>query len=121
MGEIARLFDSKLTLALQRRGAPWHWARSIPWKRIRCSRGRGTGVERIVVQRKPHAPIVTDFVACVGCRAMYWSPIPRPDPVAKRPGQDMTAIGGPDTSAALKRDSADAAVDYRKPGRSGKR
>jgi hypothetical protein len=29
--------------------------------------------ERIVVQRKPNAPIVTDFVACVGCKAMYWS------------------------------------------------
>jgi hypothetical protein len=77
--------------------------------------------QRVVVQRKPHAPVVTDFVACVGCKAMYFSPIPRPDPVAKRPGQDMTAIGGPDTSAALRRDSADAAADYRKPGRSGKR
>ena len=33
--------------------------------------------ERVVVQRKPAAPIVTDFVACVECSAMYWSP-PRP-------------------------------------------
>ena len=30
--------------------------------------------ERIVVQRKPHPPIVTDFVACVGCKTMYWAP-----------------------------------------------
>ena len=34
--------------------------------------------ERIVVQRKPHPPIVTDFVACVGCKTMYFSPVPRP-------------------------------------------
>jgi hypothetical protein len=31
--------------------------------------------ERVVVQRKPHSPIVTDFVACVGCRAMYFAPL----------------------------------------------
>jgi|KBSMisStandDraft_5_1062788.scaffolds.fasta_scaffold56484_2 hypothetical protein len=24
--------------------------------------------ERVVVSRKPHAAVVTDFVACVGCR-----------------------------------------------------
>ena len=28
--------------------------------------------ERIVVQRKPNAPITTDFVACLACRAMYF-------------------------------------------------
>jgi hypothetical protein len=33
--------------------------------------------ERIVVQRKPHPPIVTDFVACVGCKTMYWAPLSR--------------------------------------------
>lgn len=27
------------------------------------------------MQRKPAAPIVTDFVACVGCSAMYWLPM----------------------------------------------
>ena len=27
--------------------------------------------EGVVVQRKPHGGIATDFVACVGCRAMY--------------------------------------------------
>ena len=30
--------------------------------------------ERIVVQRRPHPPIVTDFVACMGCKTMYWAP-----------------------------------------------
>jgi len=28
--------------------------------------------ERIVVQRKPNAPITTNFVACLACRAMYF-------------------------------------------------
>lgn len=78
--------------------------------------------ERIIVQRKPHAPIVTDFVACVGCRAMYFAPPPRPLPPEHRPGHGMTGIGGPeqrstDSSEALKRDAAEAAKDYRKPGR----
>lgn len=31
--------------------------------------------ERVVVQRRPHPPIVTDFVACVGCRSVYYSPL----------------------------------------------
>ena len=55
--------------------------------------------ERVIVQRKPAAPIVTDFVACVECCAMYWSPIrPRAteefnyakaygDRLKRRPGQ----------------------------------
>jgi len=81
--------------------------------------------ERIVVQREPHPPVVTDFVACVGCRAVYFSPVRRTDPPESRPGQEMREIGGPeprrDTSEALKRDAADAAADYRKPGRSGRR
>ena len=75
--------------------------------------------ERVIVQRKPHGPIVTDFVACVGCRAVYYSPVPRPDPPEKLPGHGMGAIGGPplDSDEKLKRDAADAAKDYRKPGR----
>lgn len=79
--------------------------------------------ERVVVQRKPSPPIVTDFVACVGCRAMYFAPQPRPDPKPLRPGDDMKAIGWPppDTDAALKRDAAIAARDYVKPGRHRKR
>lgn len=28
--------------------------------------------ERVVVQREPAALIVTDFVACIGCSAMYF-------------------------------------------------
>jgi hypothetical protein len=40
-------------------------------------------------ERKPHALIVTDFVACVGCRAMFYAPIPRPDPMPLRPGNNM--------------------------------
>ena len=81
--------------------------------------------ERVVVQRKPHPPIVTDFVACVGCKAMYWAPQAAPLPPERSPGQEMKAIGGPerqeDSSEALKRDARDVAKDYRKPGRSGRR
>jgi hypothetical protein len=75
--------------------------------------------ERVVVHRKPQDPIVTDFVACVGCRAMYFAPVHVPDPAPVKPGDRMGAIGGPesDSAAALKRDAADAAQDYVKPGR----
>jgi hypothetical protein len=79
--------------------------------------------ERVVVRRKPHDPIVTDFVACVGCRAMYFAPISLADAPPAGPGDNMGAIGGPepDSAAALKRDAAEAALDYRKPRRSGRR
>ena len=81
--------------------------------------------ERVVVQRKLHPPIVTDFVACVGCKAMYWAPQAASLPPERSPGQEMKAIGGPerqeDSSEALKRDARDVAKDYRKPGRSGRR
>jgi hypothetical protein len=81
--------------------------------------------ERVIVQRRPGSPIVTDFVACVGCRAVYFSPVPRPDALEVRPGHNLGAIGPPppprtwpsDSDAALKRDAADAAEDYVKPGR----
>lgn len=33
--------------------------------------------ERVVVKRRPGAPVVTDFVACVGCRTMYFVPLVR--------------------------------------------
>ena len=36
--------------------------------------GQTDNVERVVVQRKPNLPIVTDFVACVGCRAVDPAP-----------------------------------------------
>ena len=81
--------------------------------------------ERIVVQRKPHPPVVTDFVACVGCKAVYFAPLRRPDPPEIRLGHGMGGLGGPEprpeASEALKRDAADAAKDYRKPSRSGRR
>jgi hypothetical protein len=70
--------------------------------------------ERIVVQRKPHPAVVTHFVACVGCKAMYFAPVRRLDPPEIRPGHEMGGIGGPeprpDTNAAFKRDAADAAT-----------
>ena len=52
--------------------------------------------ERIVVQRRPNAPITTDFVACLSCRAMYFVPLP---PIVVTPRDGPTgggAIGGPD-------------------------
>jgi hypothetical protein len=51
--------------------------------------------ERIVVQRKPHPPVATDFVASVGCKAMYCAPLRRPDQPEIWPGQEMRGIGGP--------------------------
>jgi len=60
-----------------------------------------------------------------GSKTVYFAPVRRPDPPETRPGQEMRGVGGPeprpDTSEALKRDAADAATDYRKPGRSGRR
>lgn len=81
--------------------------------------------ERVIVQRRPGSPVVTDFVACVGCRAMYFAPVAKADPPEVRPGHNIGAIGPPspprtwqgDSAAALKRDAADAAKDYVKPGR----
>jgi len=77
------------------------------------------------VRRKPHPALVTDFLACVGCKAVYFAPVRRLDPPEIRPGHGMLGIGGhepgPDSSTALKRDAADAAQDYRKPGRPSRR
>ena len=81
--------------------------------------------ERVVVARRPGAPIVTDFVACVGCRAVYFSPVPKPDPREARPGDNLPAYGPPppprtwpvDSDDSLKRDAVEAAKDYVKPGR----
>lgn len=73
--------------------------------------------ERVIVQRLPHSPIVTDFVACVGCRTMYFAPIRETRPVFP-PGYGHGTGGGPqcDSDKKLKRDAAEAAKDYRKPG-----
>ena len=60
--------------------------------------------ERVIVRRNPAAPIVTDFVACIGCRAMYFAPVaPLPKLLSEptlRDGPDLRpkgpgAIGGP--------------------------
>jgi len=91
---------------------------------LQCACGH-ENFERVVVQRPPGGPIVTDFVACVGCRAMYFAPLPKADPRALGPGDKVAAIGPPapprtwpvDSDAALRRDAADAAKDYVKPGR----
>jgi len=45
-----------------------------------------------IVTRRPGSPIVTDFVACDGCRAVYFAPVPRPDPPEVRAGHDIGAI-----------------------------
>ena len=59
--------------------------------------------ERVIVQRLPQAPIVTDFVACVGCRSVYFAPVRRLDPEPRKPGDSMGAIAsqGAQTGAEL--------------------
>jgi hypothetical protein len=73
--------------------------------------GAGFGHNRLL-------PTLCFSPALLGRKTMYFSPVPRPGPVPRRPGDAMKAIGGPQTSAALKRDPIDASSDYRKPGRS---
>ena len=34
--------------------------------------------ERVVVERVLSRPVVTDLVACVECRCVYYSPLPKP-------------------------------------------
>ena len=60
----------------------------------------GDRFERVVVQRRPHRAIVTDFVACLACSAMFFRPL------LEQPGP-----------GSLLSDVHDAAKDYRKPGR----
>ena len=43
---------------------------------------------------KPHPPVVNDFVACVGCKAVL-RPVRRPDPPEIRPGHEMRGLGVP--------------------------
>lgn len=78
--------------------------------------------ERVVVERRASGTIVTDFLACVGCRAMYFVPLPRPRPVVRPPGHGVGTMVIPrqESAEALKRDAAEAATHYRKPGRSGR-
>ena len=91
---------------------------------LQCACGH-ENFERVVVRRPPGAPIVTDFVACVGCHAVYLAPLPKPDSRALAAGDKLSAIGPTppprtwpgDSDAALRRDAAEAAKDYVKPGR----
>ena len=36
--------------------------------------------ERVVVERVLSRPVVTDLIACVECRCVYYAPLPRPAP-----------------------------------------
>ena len=74
---------------------------------------------RVVVERVIGRPVVTDLVACDECRLVYHVPLPPPAPVVLPPGHGR-GFGEPDSNEALKRDAAEAAKDYRKPGRSGR-
>ena len=40
-----------------------------------CMCGSST-FSRVVVERIANRPIVTDFVACIECKAMFWMPTP---------------------------------------------
>ena len=60
----------------------------------------GDRFERVVVQRLPNPAIVTDFVACLACSAMFFGPLVE---VSER--------------SRFLADVRDAAKDYRKPGR----
>ena len=101
--------------------------------------------ERVIVERVPGRPITTDFLACVGCRAMYFSPLgklnppttpaeppakPAPKPAPKQqeyafPTRQSDYPAGwvdpaIDRLKRLKADAEEAAKGYRKPGRSGR-
>lgn len=45
--------------------------------------------ERVIVERVLARPVVTDLVACVECRCVYYSPLPRAAPAAARSGPPM--------------------------------
>ena len=80
--------------------------------------------ERVVVERMHSGPVVTDFLACVGCSAMYFAPEPKGVPVPKPFG--FESYGGPqlpprehpsDTRDKLKDEIREGAKDYVKLGR----
>ena len=58
--------------------------------------------ERVVVHRRPRAPIVTDFVACVGCKAMYWAPLSRAVGAGEAPAPPIAAPPSTPSSPGLK-------------------
>ena len=65
-----------------------------------------THFERVIVERSPGAPFVTDFIACLSCKTMLFLP--------QRNGPPPAIV---DPHAELMRDVQIAALDYRKPGR----
>jgi hypothetical protein len=60
----------------------------------------GENFERVTVRRPGQSPYVTDFVACTGCKVMFWLPA-------------NTIMQDPE----FKNDAADAARFYKKPSR----
>jgi len=45
--------------------------------------------ERVIVERVVDRPVITDLLACVECRCVYYSPLPRPAPAPPRGGPQM--------------------------------
>ena len=113
-----------------------------PWRRYRAStaflehieRGRQNELElvclcvyenfdRVIVHRNPILRWSRTLSQAWVARRSTGAPVRQQDPMPPRPGDGMGAIGGPqiDNADRLKRDALDAAKDYRKPGRSGRR
>ena len=80
--------------------------------------------ERVIVERILGHRIVTDLVSCIECKVVYYVPLPPPVPVVLLSGHGMGTMVLPkaegDSGEQLKRDAAEAAKAYRKPGRSGR-
>ena len=80
--------------------------------------------ERVIVERVIGHRIVTDLVSCIECKVVYYVPLPPPAPVVLPPDHGMGTVVLPkpegDSDEKLKRDAAEAAKAYRKPGRSGR-
>jgi len=47
--------------------------------------------ERVVVERVLSRPVVTDLIACVECRCVYYSPLPRPSSLPPSSGPPLPA------------------------------
>jgi len=86
-----------------------------------CACG-GLDFERVIVQRPLRGSYTTDFVACARCRTMFFAPLP---PIVVTPrapaslghGGPFNGSPVPDSDDKFKRDAAEAAKDYVKPGR----
>jgi len=51
--------------------------------------------ERVVVERVLSRPVVTDLIACVECRCVYYSPLPKPA-AAPKPAKDGESETAPE-------------------------